>query len=135
MKKTLLLNHDLSEVIASMGHTDMLTVCDAGLPIPLQSRRIDLALCKGIPTIEDTLRVIASELHVERMIISSEAYSENPKFEQLLREIFPNTEILAVPHTEFKATTVRSKAIVRTGESFPYSNVILVSGVWGFDHA
>jgi D-ribose pyranase len=133
MKKTGLLNQDLSEVIAGMGHTDMLTVCDAGLPIPLGTRRIDLALKKGIPSIRDTLQVIASELQVERMIISSETYSENPAFEQFLRGLFPNVEILAVPHTEFKAMSVGSKAIVRTGECFPYSNVILISGVFGFD--
>lgn len=34
MKKTALLNSELSYVIAKMGHTDTLTVGDCGLPIP-----------------------------------------------------------------------------------------------------
>ncbi|MCJ7529778.1 MAG: D-ribose pyranase, partial [Anaerolineales bacterium] len=34
MKKTGVLNKDIPEVIASMGHMDMLVIGDAGLPIP-----------------------------------------------------------------------------------------------------
>ena len=39
MKKTDLINPRHSEVIASLGHTDTLVIADAGLPIPLQTRR------------------------------------------------------------------------------------------------
>ena len=37
--------------------------------------------------------------------------------------------IESVPHTEFKALTRESRAVVRTGECSPYANVILRSGV------
>ncbi len=56
MKKTTLINPALSEVIASLGHTDMLVLADAGLPIPATVRRIDLALTKGIPTFLETVK-------------------------------------------------------------------------------
>ena len=46
MKKSALLNSELSYVIAKMGHTDTLTVGDCGLPIPQETQRIDLALRK-----------------------------------------------------------------------------------------
>lgn len=46
MKKTALLNSELSYVIAKMGHTDTLTVGDCGLPIPQETQRIDLHLEK-----------------------------------------------------------------------------------------
>ena len=49
MKKTGLLNKDLSEVIAGMGHRDMLVIADAGLPIPPNVRRIDLAVSPNLP--------------------------------------------------------------------------------------
>jgi D-ribose pyranase len=38
-----------------------------------------------------------------------------------------------IPHSEFKERSVKSRAIIRTGEFTPYANVILVSGPWGFD--
>lgn len=46
-EKTALLNAPLSQVIATLGHTDSLTICDAGLPIPKQIERVDLALSAG----------------------------------------------------------------------------------------
>lgn len=132
MKKTGILNHDLSDVISSMGHTDMLTICDAGLPIPADSRRIDLALKKGLPSFEDTLQVIACELQVERAIVAAEMFTTSPQIEAIIRNIFPDSEIQVMPHEEFKKLSRQSKAFVRTGEFTPYANVILISGTWGF---
>lgn len=47
MRKTSLLNSNISSVISKMGHTDMLAIGDCGLPIPDETERIDLALIKG----------------------------------------------------------------------------------------
>ncbi|MDR6296496.1 D-ribose pyranose/furanose isomerase RbsD [Pantoea dispersa] len=49
MKKGRLLNAEVSHVIARLGHTDTLTIADAGLPIPAGPQRIDLALTPGTP--------------------------------------------------------------------------------------
>ena len=64
MKKIGILNKDISEVIASMGHMDMLVVCDAGLPIPAGVRRIDLALKEGLPGFIETVETVYKELQV-----------------------------------------------------------------------
>ena len=58
MKKSTLLNASLSHSIATLGHTDSLTICDAGLPIPDFVKRIDFALSEGIPSFLDTLYAI-----------------------------------------------------------------------------
>ena len=47
MKKNGVLNQEISQLIASMGHMDKLTICDAGLPIPDYIWRIDLAVVPG----------------------------------------------------------------------------------------
>lgn len=135
MKKIGILNHDLSDVIASMGHTDMLTVCDAGLPIPLGTRRIDLALKKGTPSFAETLEQVALELQVERVIVAQEMRQVSPQVEEIIRGLFPMAEVQVVSHEQFKQLSHQSKAIVRTGEFTPYANVILVSGTWGFNSA
>ncbi len=44
MKKTGILNQPISSVIAGLGHMDTLVIADAGLPIPPEAQRIDLAL-------------------------------------------------------------------------------------------
>jgi len=46
MKKTTLLQSDLSYVIATLGHLDTLVIADSELLIPVETMRIDLALAQ-----------------------------------------------------------------------------------------
>ncbi len=130
MKKIGLLNRDLSEVIASMGHTDALVIADAGLPIPDCVRRIDLAVVEGIPAFLSVLSAVLTELKVERAVIAQEMLEVSPKVGVAVRELLgDDVQIETVPHEKFKELSRSAKAIVRTGEFTPYANVILYSGV------
>lgn len=113
MKKGSLLNKEISSVIAGMGHTDMLTIGDCGLPVPENVRRIDLALKKGVPTFEDTLKVVLEELCVEKVIIASEIKAKNADLYGTLKNVFADIEIEEIPHEEFKEKTKLSKAVIR----------------------
>lgn len=129
MKKIGTLNQPLSSVIASMGHMDSLVIADAGLPIPSQTQRIDLALTAGVPGFIETVRVVLSELAVERAIIAEEMLSTSPHVHVALIDLLGDTPLETIPHEEFKAKTSSAKAIVRTGEFTPFANIILISGV------
>lgn len=129
MKKGKLINSELSSVIAKMGHTDLLTICDSGLPIPKDVQRIDLALKCGIPTFLETLDIVLEELEVEEIIIANEMEEvSNNLYLEILKK-FPHIKITKVKHENFKCITKNSIAIVRTGEFTPYANIILKSGV------
>jgi D-ribose pyranase len=129
LKKIGILNQDISEVTAGMGHKDMLVVCDAGLPIPAHVRRIDLALHAGYPSFEEVVRDIAKELQVESIILAEETGTVSPHIEAAVMNIFSTAEVLKISHEEFKELSHEAVAVVRTGEFTPYANVILVSGV------
>ncbi len=129
MKKNGIINQPLSAVIAGMGHTDTLAVADAGLPIPPGIKRIDLALKAGTPSLVDTLRVVLSELEVERITLASEIVEANPAVYAAITEMLPHASVELILHEEFKRMTAFSRAIVRTGEFSPYANVILHAGV------
>lgn len=129
MKKSVLINSEISSVIARMGHTDMLTICDSGLPIPKNVERIDLALKHGIPTFLDTLDTVLEELQVEEIVIASEIESVSSEMYKEIEKRFKNVKITKVAHEDFKVMTKESMAIVRTGEFTPYANIILKSGV------
>ena len=58
----------MSAVIARLGHTDQLTLCDAGLPIPAETQRIDLALTQGVPTFLQVFAAVTQEMQVESAI-------------------------------------------------------------------
>ncbi len=129
MKKTPLLNSEISRVISRMGHTQTLTIGDAGLPVPRGTERIDLAVVKGIPSFLDVLDAVLTEQHVERIILAEEIRTVNPEMEKAILERFPGVTTDYVPHEEFKKLTAQSEAIIRTGETRAYSNIILQSGV------
>ncbi len=132
MKKSTLLNAPLSSVIATMGHTDSLTIADAGLPIPEQPTRIDLAISKDYPKFLPVLKATLEELCVERVVLAEEIKTHNKEMHSaiidLLRE-YGISQIDYCSHETFKSQTVQSKAVVRTGECSPYANILLFSGV------
>jgi len=129
MKKTTLLQSDLSYIIATLGHLETLVIADAGLPIPAGTVRIDLALTQGVPGAAQTLKVVLDEMKVEKVILAEEVKDRNPKFLEDVQVLLPDVPFDFISHSEFKTRTVDARAVVRTGEFSPYANVILVAGV------
>ena len=131
MKKSGILNAPLSEIIARMGHTDKLVICDSGLPIPKDAKVVDLALTKNIPRFLDVLKVVLEELEVEKAIIAKELVSSNNGMLENIKKLMPTKEFEEVSHEDFKNLTRQSGdvAFVRTGEATAFANIILVSGV------
>lgn len=137
MKKGTVLNADISSVISRLGHTDMLTIADAGLPIPHGPQRIDLALTKGIPSFMQVLETVTAEMQVEEAVLAAEIKQFNPALHETLLELIRqlqqhqgNTIALRyVTHEQFKQDTANSRAVIRSGECSPYANIILCAGV------
>jgi D-ribose pyranase len=133
MKRTRLLNSELSYEVSRIGHTASITISDAGLPIPAGIKRIDLAIEPGYPSFLRTLDVLLSEMMVEEIVIASEIHAENAAVYREMTELFNShgmsPKVIDVPHEEFKRLMRQSEVVVRTGECTPYANVILKSGV------
>lgn len=129
MKKTGILNRQLSKVIASMGHGDYLVIADAGLAIPVNIEVVDLAISKNIPGFLEVLNSVLIELEVERVIISNEIKTYSFQIYSGLVKTLKSIEITEISQEEFKKKLIFARAVVRTGEFSPYSNIILVSGV------
>jgi D-ribose pyranase len=129
VKKSHLLNQPLSSVIAGMGHLDELVIADAGLPIPPSTQRIDLAVTQDIPRFLDTLRIVLTELQVEKAIVAEEMLAKSPQIHVAVRELLEKVTLETTAHEAFKERTRSAVAVVRTGEFTPFANIILVAGV------
>lgn len=129
MKKTKVINSDISRVIAQMGHFDKLSIGDAGMPVPAGTEKIDLAVDNGIPSFTQVLLNVLEELEVQRIYLAEEIKTENPKMLESIQEIMPNAPVTFIPHSEMKQDLNNCRAFIRTGEMTPYSNIILESGV------
>ncbi|MFG3258123.1 D-ribose pyranase [Streptomyces sp. NPDC048172] len=127
MKKSGILNRHLSGALARLGHTDLVVVCDAGLPIPEGPAVVDLAFRAGVPSFADVLDGLLDELEVEGATAAREVRDANADASGLLDRHFPELELIS--HEEFKSRTHQARLVVRTGEASPYANVLLRCGV------
>jgi D-ribose pyranase len=132
MKKTLLLNISLSQLVASLGHGDIVVIGDAGLPVPPGVPLIDLALSPGIPSFVSTLEALLSEMQVESHVVAEEMLQVMPQALGRVQQLHEQGTLgvrQSVSHARFKELSQRARAIVRTGECEPYSNIALLAGV------
>lgn len=127
MKKQGILNRELAGIFAKLGHTDQIVIADCGLPIPEGVTCIDLSYKPGEPSFLVILETVMGDLVVEKGIVAEEIGSHNPVIYKKLTRHLPDIEM--VSHEQFKQLTVNAKLIIRTGETTPYANVILQSGV------
>ena len=129
MKETGLLNIEISDAIAHLGHMDELIICDAGFPIPVGIRTIDLSLKINQPTTLEVLTEILQHFSVEKIVLAEEAQKHSPTmFAQLTSLFDKSVAVETMPHTNFKQRGRGVKAVVRTGDFTAYANILLVSG-------
>lgn len=129
MKRQGIINSSIAKVLADLGHTDYIVVGDAGLPVPVGVCKIDLALTTGTPSFQDVVRAVHEDMVIEKVIAATEVKDKNPEQHQYMEQQFGDA-IEYVSHEDFKRLTSNAKAIIRTGETTPYSNCILQSGVF-----
>ncbi|OSM94395.1 MULTISPECIES: D-ribose pyranase [Lonsdalea] len=137
MKKGVLLNTAISEVIARLGHTDSVVIADAGLPVAENTPRIDLALTHNVPEFMQVVAAVTAEMQVEAAILANEIVEKNPRIHDALLQHLLQLEqrqgntisLHYFTHDDFKQQSAQSRAVIRSGECSPYANVILCAGV------
>ena len=128
MKRGGIYHPAVNHLLASTGHTDYFTVCDRGFPVPVGPERIDLALTDDIPTVLDVVRAVMPEFQVDRVLIATEASTASPDRVQELRVLLDPIPLIAINHLELKALAQAGRATIRTADTVPYANIIIVSG-------
>ena len=128
MKRGGVLHPAIGHLLASSGHTDYFTICDRGFPVPPGPERIDLALVDGIPTVLDVLRAVDREFVIDRVVVAEEAETVSARHVADLRELLGSARVMTMSHLELKELSRQARATIRTGDTTPYANIIVVSG-------
>jgi D-ribose pyranase len=93
---------------------------------------IDLAVTHGVPDFASTLTALLSEMQVQSHVLAEELLLHpSPALNEVQRlhgEGALGTRQLT-SHAQFKLLSAQARAIVRTGECRPYSNIALLAGV------
>jgi simple sugar transport system permease protein/D-ribose pyranase len=125
-----ILNAELSQAVASLGHTDILLVTDAGYPIPSDAWRIDLAVTQGVPSLYDVLELIHEAVIPEAVRYAADVPEMNPELDEFLQDLYAGSgaTVSTVRHEEVLEYGQEAKAIVRTGDFVPWGNVVIQCG-------
>lgn len=126
MKRHGIINGQLAQAIAGVRHTDLFVISDSGFPAGPRDHVIDLAIVPGLPRFARVLDAVLAEVEVEHVWIASETASANPEREAQFVQTFDRLQ--RVPHDQLKQLATAARFVVRTGESTPYSNVLLRAG-------
>ena len=126
MLKTGILNPRIAALLARFRHTNTLVLADRGFPFWPQVETIDLSLVDDLPTVTDVLRAILPLVTVGPIYMAEEFRTHNaPAIIQQRLTLLP--KISWEPHPAFKLRVPRAIGLIRTGDSTPYSNIILES--------
>ncbi|MFI5761873.1 D-ribose pyranase [Streptomyces sp. NPDC051563] len=120
-------NPRLLHLITGLGHGDLLVIADPGLPVPAGVECVDLVWRRGDPPLGPVLATVLGELVAERATVAEEARA--PELLAVFGRELAGLPVDRVPHARLKELTGRARAVVRTGETTPYANVVLHAGV------
>ena len=120
MKKTAVLNSHISSAIATLGHYELLTINDAGMPIPNDDRRIDLAVTKSLPRFIDVLETVLTEMEIQKVYLAEEIKTANAQQLKAIKKLInDDVEIKFIAHSEMKEMlkSPLNKGNIRTSKS------------------
>jgi D-ribose pyranose/furanose isomerase RbsD len=129
MRPNRILHPELARAVASVGHSDIVLVTDAGFPIPAGAWRIDLAFYQGMPDVLDVLRVLRQEIFVEEVHFAGDILEKNQPLYRELQMIYAGsgaTFHLTTHETLVHEIAHRAKVVVRSGSFNPWANIALV---------
>jgi D-ribose pyranose/furanose isomerase RbsD len=130
MRKNRILHPELAAALATLGHSDILMVTDAGFPIPADANRIDLGFYEGLPDVLDVLRVMRQEVFVEEVHFAGDILEKNKPLFAALEDIYTGSGAnfhLTTHEDLVNDYAHRAKVIVRSGSFNPWANIALVA--------
>jgi L-fucose mutarotase len=130
-----ILSPQLFKILMEMGHGDEIVLADGNFPAASTARRLVRADGHGVaPLLEAVLRFFPLDEHVAHPAILMAAEQEKPEiwneYEQLLASVDAREGITeCIERHAFYARAEEAYAVVATGETAVYANIILKKGV------
>jgi D-ribose pyranase len=128
MLKTGILNPAVLSLLARVRHTNTLVIADRAFPSWPHLETVDLSLVDDIPTVLQVLDAIRPDFVIGRVYTAEEFKQQNDKTRQrALSARLTGIPLVFEPHLEFKKRVPLAVGLIRTGDTVPYSNLIIES--------
>jgi len=129
MLQTGILNPQLLDLLARIRHTNLLVISDRGFPFWPEIETVDISLIDDVPTVLQVLGAIRENFTIGAAYMAEEFRGANDAETVAAFE----TALAGIPVTfeaheaAFKKRVPGAIGLIRTGDSTPYANMILVS--------
>lgn len=128
MLKTGLLNPHVLSLIARVRHTNTLVIADRAFPSWPMIETVDLSLVDGVPTVLQVLAAIRPNFVVGEVFMAEEFLQANsPATRKMFAAGLRGMKLTHEAHIDFKQRVPGAIGLIRTGDTVPYANMILVS--------
>ena len=129
MQKTGILNPQLNSLLARVRHTNTLVIADRGFPFWPMIETVDLALVDDVPTVLQLIAAVRANHNFTLAYIAREFQKNNSAATRAsFAKSLTGIPIKFEPHVAFKQRVPNAIGLIRTGDTTPYANVILISG-------
>lgn len=125
-----ILHPGLAQSLATLGHSDIVLVTDAGFPIPKDANRIDLGFYEGLPDVLDILNVLRKEIFVEEVHFATDVRDRHPDLYKELQSIYTGAGAVFKGTTHEELVEVfapKAKVVIRSGSFNAWANIALVA--------
>src|SRR5882724_10155525 len=129
MLKRGIINPHLLSLLARVRHTNAVVIADRGFPCWPGVEIIDLSLVDNVPTVLQVLAAIQPNFEIARAYMAREFKRENSlKRRQAVIAALGDAPLTFEPHLALKKRVPAALGLIRTGDTAPYANMLLVSG-------
>ncbi len=127
---------DLLKILCEMGHGDEIVIGDGNFPAASNAARLVRCDGLGVPEVLDgILKLIPLDAYVESpvMLMATGENEETPEiwqtYEKIVADNNGETKISQIERFAFYERARKAYAVVATGETAIYANIILKKGV------
>ena len=123
-----ILNPQINSLVSRVRHTNTLVISDRGFPFWPMIETVDISLIDDVPTVLQVLDALRGNFVIGKIYMAEQFLAVNSsdvkaRFAASMNDVPVEYE----PHDEFKKRVPNAIGLIRTGDSIPYANMILVS--------
>ena len=129
MLKTGILNPQINSLLSRVRHTNSLVIADRGFPFWPGIETVDISLVDDVPTVLQVLAAVRANFVVGQAFMAEEFLAHNDDGTRAaFARALDGVPLGHEPHERvFKPRVPRAIGLIRTGDTTPYANIILVS--------
>ena len=124
-----ILNPQLLALLARVRHTNALVIADRGFPFWPEIETVDVSVVDDLPTVLQLIKAVRANHNFTQAYQAKEFLKNNsPATRQQFAVALKGVPTTFEPHVDFKKRVPPAIGLIRTGDTVPYANTILISG-------